>query len=101
MEFTKKELLTFSIYELRCIGKDIGVKAPTSLVKADLVDAIINVQSGLVKPYVAKRGRPSIVTPKEKILISKAKINVIEIIDRVLEKVKEELIAEFCEDDKN
>ena len=67
------------------------------------MNAIINVQSGLVKPYVAKRGRPRIKTIVERNLINEAEINVkkeykvkvAKIINIVLEKVKEELMAEL------
>ena len=104
MEFTKKQLLTFSIYELRSIGKKIGVKAPTSLTKKNLIDAIVNVQSGLIEPYFSKRGRPRITTVVERNFLNIAetnakkdyKVNVIKIIDRTLKKVREELIEEFC-----
>ena len=36
----------------------IGVKAPTSLRKNDLIKAIIDVDSGVVAPYYSKMGKP-------------------------------------------
>ena len=58
--YTKDELLCLGIYELRDLGRDVGVKSPTTLKKEDLVDKIVSIIYGEVpKRNVGKgRGRP-------------------------------------------
>lgn len=50
----------FSIYELRNIAREKGVKLPTTLRKKDLIDEIIKLDKGIIKPYfrTSKQGRP-------------------------------------------
>lgn len=58
--YTKDELLCLGIYELRDLGRDIGVKSPTTLKKEELVDKIVSIIYGEVpKSNIGKgRGRP-------------------------------------------
>lgn len=49
-----------SIYELRNYARNVGVYNPTVLKKRDLIDAIINIETGKVPPHISKtkQGRP-------------------------------------------
>lgn len=64
MEFTLEKLMLMNLHELRKIGIQIGVKAPTEKNKEELVNAILDVSSGKVMPYKTNVGRPSN-TPSE------------------------------------
>ena len=59
--YTREELLDLGIYDLRELGRDVGVVSPTTLKKEQLVDAILSVIYGEApKRNVGKgRGRPS------------------------------------------
>lgn len=60
MNYNKLDQL--SIYELRNYARSVGVYNPTVLKKNDLIQAIIDVETGKVKPHIKpKQGRP----PKE------------------------------------
>ncbi len=56
----EKDLMAAGIFELRKIGRDIGVKSPTSKDKNQLVGDILDIVNGRSEPYVAmnRRGRP-------------------------------------------
>lgn len=62
-ESLRDELEKLGIYQLRMYARRVGVKLATTLKKADLIDAILQVVSGEKEPYVkkTKKGRP----PKE------------------------------------
>ncbi len=64
--YTKDELLCLGIYELRDLGRDIGVPSPTTLKKEPLVDAILAIIYGEApKRKIGKgRGRPARNKPK-------------------------------------
>jgi len=59
--YTRESLLDLGIYDLRELGRDVGVVSPTTLKKEQLVDAILSVIYGEApKRNVGKgRGRPS------------------------------------------
>ena len=99
------------IYELREIGREIGVKCPTKLKREDLINSITNIKLGIDKPYIRKgQGRPvkhiNLLNLKNKELsiekfkeISKMYIllfeelkqinnNMCKIIDRLIDKIK-------------
>lgn len=48
------------IYELRKLAREIGVKSPTSLKRAQLLEKIKAIESGIEQPYIKKsnKGRP-------------------------------------------
>ena len=46
------------LYRLRKIGREVGVKAPTSLNKATLLDEISKILSGEKVPHNTTKGRP-------------------------------------------
>ena len=59
--FTKTDLLNFGIYDLRELGRELGVCSPTTLKKEELVDAILLIIYGeSPKKDLGKgRGRPA------------------------------------------
>ena len=57
--YTKNNLESCGIYPLRQIGRQIGVKKPSSLKKTDLINAILDLQNGYIKPYFTNKGRPA------------------------------------------
>lgn len=61
LEFTREDLLCLGIYDLRELGRDVGVCSPTTLKKENLVDAILAVIYGEApKRRIGKgRGRPT------------------------------------------
>ncbi len=58
-EFTREELMEMNIHDLRRIGSQLGVRAPTDKNKQQLVKCIMDVSSGRVAPYKTNVGRPS------------------------------------------
>ncbi len=60
MAYTEEQLRSFSIYQLRYIAHQVGVKAPTTKKSEELVNHIIAIQNGDEEPYFPKTklGRP-------------------------------------------
>lgn len=60
IQFTEEELYQFGIYQLRDIARKLGVHLPTTYKKEELIEQILKIQSGELKPFVAKnkKGRP-------------------------------------------
>lgn len=58
--YTELQLNQIGIFELRQIGREKGVKSPTTLRRNDLISQILGVQSGKIKPWVKPnlKGRP-------------------------------------------
>lgn len=52
------ELEKLSIYELRRLARDVGVKAPTTKHHQELIDSVKKILSGEQQAYLSKRGRP-------------------------------------------
>lgn len=50
-----------SIYQLRSLGRQVGVNLPTTLKKADLIDRIKAIVNGFEKPHIktTNKGRPA------------------------------------------
>ena len=58
MQYDKEHLDQINIHALRNIAREIGVKAPTSLLKQVLIDEILQIASGKKQPYRStKAGR--------------------------------------------
>ena len=102
------ELEYTSIHTLRTIAREMGVKAPTSLRKHELIGAIIRIDKGIDKPCRSNKGRPNIDTEinyekkipynlskKEEEIIKK--FNILLDIKTELKKLKQ-LITELLED---
>lgn len=68
-KYTKQDLESKSIFEMRALAKEVGVSAPTKLNKADLVDLVFKISNGEMEPPVApRRGRPKKGENTEKIV---------------------------------
>jgi len=52
----------YNVHELKKIARDVGVKCPTSLKKAELIEQIEKIKSGKQQPYFNNngKGRPPI-----------------------------------------
>lgn len=58
-KYTKQDLESKSIFEMRALAKEVGVSAPTKLNKADLVELVYKISNGEMEPPAApRRGRP-------------------------------------------
>jgi len=57
----KEELEKLGIYQLRIYARHVGVKLPTTIKKAELIDSILAILNGQSEPYVksTKKGRPA------------------------------------------
>ena len=49
------------IFELRAIGREIGVKSPTTYKRDELIKNIENIEKGIIEPYrkTKRQGRPA------------------------------------------
>ena len=56
--YLKLNLEELSLFRLRKIGREVGVKAPTALNKKDLIQEIVYVLNGEKDPTITNRGRP-------------------------------------------
>ncbi|MBQ8761851.1 MAG: Rho termination factor N-terminal domain-containing protein [Clostridia bacterium] len=58
--FDEKNLQQMGIFQLRTIAREVGVHLPTTLKKQELIEQILKVARGEVKPFVPKnkKGRP-------------------------------------------
>lgn len=56
---SREKLIEYDICTLRILGAKIGVKSPTTLNKHDLINDIIEIDSGELEPCFSKFGRPS------------------------------------------
>ena len=54
MDYSKTNL-----HVLRTYAKEIGVKSPSVYTKSVLIEKIKGVESGKIKPFFSKRGRPT------------------------------------------
>lgn len=68
-KYTKQDLESKSIFEMRALAKEVGVSAPTKLNKADLVNLVFKISNGEMEPPAApRRGRPKKGENTEKIV---------------------------------
>ncbi|MBQ8426663.1 MAG: Rho termination factor N-terminal domain-containing protein [Clostridia bacterium] len=58
MGYTKEELERKNVHTLRQIGREKGVKAPSSLKKGDLIEQILGIEKGEIAPCFSTGGRP-------------------------------------------
>ena len=85
-----------SLYELRDYEREIGVRAPTTMRKKDLIIAINDVLSKKIEPYYSKRGRP--ILPKNSIMVDDfVMVEKIKKIDKALLDFREQLIKIITE----
>ena len=88
----KQTLNNKSIYELRIIGRELGVKKPTTLKKQTLIKAILDMQLGKDKPTFSNRGRPPITNKIENENSQTVKNEIITKIDKILENAKKDIL---------
>ena len=103
MDFKKNELEFFSIHGLRNIGREIGVKAPSSLKKAELIENILKVQDGTIPPHVTKKGRPALQSKPQDETTPQAECTeeeIREIIKNIIERSKEKVEKELRESER-
>ena len=85
----KSELMHKSLYELRIIGRKLGVKSVTTLKKNELIENIIDISTGDKKPIFTKQGRKPYDYANSNLKISKEKIKIIE---EMLNRTKKEIL---------
>lgn len=90
---TENELNKKPLYELRRIGRQIGVKASSSLKKSVLIERIIDVESGKIPPTFSSRGRPTLLYEK-KVYFNNS---ILKEINRILKNAKNEIISLLIE----
>ena len=61
MDYTK-----INLHLLRIYAREIGVRSPSTCTKAQLIKKIKDIESGKVKPFFNKVGRPVSKTPATK-----------------------------------
>ena len=96
MDYTKDELEFFGIHGLRKLGREIGVKAPSSLKKVELIENILNVQKGVIPPHVTNKGRPTLqsqaeIKPQTEYTEEEIKLIIKKIIEDSKETIEEEM----------
>jgi len=66
VDLTKSSLLKLGIFQLRGIGREIGVKSPTTQRKEDIIEEILAIANGKKEAYVRPnaKGRPPLATSK-------------------------------------
>ncbi len=59
--YTREDLLKIGIYDLRELGREVGVPSPTTLKKEELIDYIVGILYGQIPKNSSKtlRGRPA------------------------------------------
>lgn len=62
----RNRLEGLSIYELRAVARQVGVKSPTTKKHRELVEAVLRIQSGEERAFSTNKGRP----PKQLNLVS-------------------------------
>ena len=98
MEYTRIRLEIMSIHNLRHLGKSIGVKSPCTLNKSQLIEQIVLIQKGNIKPCFSKKGRPTKLDTNE--YLARKKEEKIEIVKQqidILEKTLNDEIAKLRE----
>ena len=91
MNYCKSDLEMLNIFALRELAYELNVKAPTTLNKKQLIDEILNITTTPNKKP-SKRGRPRLNTSLYDTKIEKTDVKKEEIIDELLEKLKQELL---------
>ena len=90
---TEEELNKQSIHSLRILGREIGVKSPTSLNKKDLISAIVKIRHGEMTPHVpVKKGRPTLASNLINVNIPDTTNNIDLIIEILVDEYRKQLI---------
>ena len=86
---TKNELSKKSLYELRILGRNLGVKSVSTLKKSDLIQNILDISNGNKQPIFNNRGRKPYLRNTTEPAIDTKKLYLIE---RLLDKTKKEIL---------
>ena len=97
--YSFEQLDKLTIYSLRGKAREVGVKAPTTLKREELIKEILLIQSGGKEPYVrTAKGRPLKENCTTKITCDEVKLRKErekrikkELIDSILKKIEKEL----------
>ena len=73
------------LYLLRRMGREVGVKAPSTLTKKKLIDAIVAIEEGKKLPVSTNRGRPLM----EGVRLDRSEKEIEQIEKKIDEKLKE------------
>ena len=57
-KYIEQNLQQLSIYELRAIARQVGVKSPTTKKHNELIDSILKIQNGEEQAFLTNKGRP-------------------------------------------
>ena len=94
----KETLNKKSIYELRMIGRDLGVKSPTALKKQQLIDSILERNLNLIEPHSSKRGRPPLQATlnsqtflQNDAILENLRLKILNQVEKVIENAKLEI----------
>ena len=85
----KSELSQKSLFELRILGRKVGVKSVSTLKKGDLIQNILDISNGSKQPIFNNRGRKPYIKNTSKIAIDAEKLYLIE---KLLDKTKKEIL---------
>ncbi len=98
MIFDRDELERLCVYTLRNVAREVGVKAPTTLKKSELINEIERIQRGEKQAKIPDtRGRPvkSLIGEEKKIIdsISEIKKNIVkkDVIEIILKEIERKL----------
>ena len=89
--YKREDLEKISIYDLRYIGREVGLKSVTTLKKGELINQILLVENDKILPIKSRVGRPYI---ERVISIS----DNIQLENKDIEKKIEKLIDDFKKD---
>ncbi len=57
IRFTERDLYEMTIFAIRKVASELGVKSPTTMPKGKLIEACMAVQKGLVPPYIKGKSK--------------------------------------------
>lgn len=99
MTYTKEYLEKISLLGLRQIGREVGVKSPTSLRKDQLVESILDIQQGYIEPYFNcdKRGRPALSNQKDFSRVQALSMEKLYRIQKIISKCQNDIIEVMLE----
>lgn len=81
-----------SVYELRIIGRNIGVKSVTTLKKSELISKINGIQNGKPADTISKRGRRALTVGLDELFKPTVNNRQIQLIEKAFSEFKEQII---------
>ena len=88
------ELYVKNVADLRCMGRAMGVKSPTTMSKQELIQSIWQIYCGELEPYYTNMGRPPLNKEKSVPVFTKDDLDKVEAmllraVAEIVEKLKE------------